>query len=374
MSQSERLQRFQAELRAHGLAGALLGHPASVRYLTGYTPPIETGPSPFWGGPALAVIGQEGPAVLVVAEGEEVAAPPGLVEVLTYPGYTAEGPLMPEVGYRAAVRRALDHLGRRGPLGVERATLPLLVAEVVRDQAPGVEFREIGDALARQRAVKSPDEVACLRAAVRLCDIGQQAVKELARPALAEIALFNAVRERMETAAGRRLPLLADLLSGPRTRAIGGPPTSRLLQPGDLVLVDLAPCLNGYWGDSCNTVVLGDPPSSLRRLFQVVQEALAAGTDAIRPGVAAEVVDAVMRERLRSAGYTCPHHTGHGLGVTYHEEPRLVPGNPQPLAAGMVIALEPGVYTPEGWGVRLEHVVLVTGDGAEVLSGFRHTL
>jgi Xaa-Pro aminopeptidase len=144
---------------------------------------------------------------------------------------------------------------------------------------------------------------------------------------------------------------------------MGGPPSARVVNAGEVVLCDLAPRVNGTWADSCATVVLGEPTPDLTAAHAKVLDALHRAMEAIRPGVAAGEVDALAR-----AGLDYPHHTGHGIGSSYHEEPRLVPGATTPLQAGMVIALEPALYAPGDFGIRLEHVVVVTADGCEDLS------
>jgi Xaa-Pro aminopeptidase len=107
----------------------------------------------------------------------------------------------------------------------------------------------------------------------------------------------------------------------------------------------------------------------MTKAYRVVRDALHAGVESVRPGVRARDLDAMLRDRVREGGYdSYPHHSGHGIGVSYHEEPRIVPYNENTLEAGMIVALEPGVYLPGAGGVRLEHVVLVTRDGCEVLT------
>jgi Xaa-Pro aminopeptidase len=107
-------------------------------------------------------------------------------------------------------------------------------------------------------------------------------------------------------------------------------------------------------------------------MFQRVKEALNLGIQALRPGVKASAIDRLMREHLAELG-TYSHHSGHGLGVVYHEEPRIVPYNDLELSPNMVVALEPGLYRDKQ-GVRLEHVAAITEDGCEVLSRFQHRL
>ena len=186
---------------------------------------------------------------------------------------------------------------------------------------------------------------------------------------MTELELFGLVRQDMEARVGARLPLMADLSSGQGTASGGGMPTNNKIKQGDLLLCDLTPCLNGYWGDSCNTIVVGESTVAQRKIFALVQEALAIGVGAIRPGVQAREIDRLMRAHIGQY----PHHSGHGVGLHYHEEPRIVPYNERPLEEGMVIALEPAIYEWDQ-GIRLEHLVLVTADGSETLTRFQHRL
>jgi Xaa-Pro dipeptidase len=215
----------------------------------------------------------------------------------------------------------------------------------------------------RLQAVKSPEEVELIRGAVRLADAGISACRAAARAGVREIDLWAATIGGIERAAGTRSPVLADLVSGPRTGGIGGPPGTRVLDDGDAILCDLAPRLRGWWSDSCATIAVGEPPPGLREAHQRAVETLDALLDALRPGATASELDALGRARL-----DYPHHTGHGVGVTPHQFPRIVPDSTWVLEAGMVIALEPGTY-PGPWGVRVERVAVVTEHGCEVLSG-----
>jgi Xaa-Pro aminopeptidase len=104
----------------------------------------------------------------------------------------------------------------------------------------------------------------------------------------------------------------------------------------------------------------------------MVQEALYLGISAVKPGVPASAIDQIMRKHLEPAG-EYKHHSGHGVGLAYHEEPRIVPYNNTALAAGMVIALEPAIYT-DGYGVRLEHLLEVIPSGCKILSKFVHRM
>jgi Xaa-Pro aminopeptidase len=211
--------------------------------------------------------------------------------------------------------------------------------------------------------------VAAIRRAIAVCDAGQATARDALQPGRTELDAWNAIAGAMERAAGERLPLLADLASGPRTAAVGGPPTDRTLLEGDLVICDLVPRMGGVWGDSCSTIALGEPAAGVRAAHARAVETLDRLLAAVRPGITAGELDALGR----AAGLDYPHHTGHGLGVAYHEEPRIVPAGTTMLTPGMVIALEPGTY-PGPWGLRVERICVVTDDGCDVLSGHEVTL
>jgi Xaa-Pro aminopeptidase len=287
--------------------------------------------------------------------------------------YTFEVPPHPMGDLSQKIIERLQPLPK-SVVGVEGDHLPFSLLERIRNECGQLEFQDIAQTVAELRMVKDQEEIQAIQEAVGLCDLGQEQAMRLAEPGITELELFEEVRKAMETKAAGRVPLLCDFVSGPRTAQVGGPATSRVLGRGDLVLVDLAPQYQGYWGDSCNTFSVAEPTREQQTLFKGIAEALAEAIEFMRPEVRACDVDALLRERMGQLGGSYPHHSGHGLGVTYHEEPRIVPYNQFPLRENMVIALEPGVYFKDRWGLRLEYVVLVTARGSLILSGFRHAL
>ena len=344
-----RLDRACDVIRRAGADALLASHPSTVAWLTGYAAEIETGPNPFALSP-LALL-DDGARVLIVSEDEAEAAAATGWEVVTYPGFGL-GPVDPVGGAARALAGVVD--GRR--VAAETGSLPAALAD-------GVDAVDVTAALADERAIKDADEIARIRAALALCDVGQRAAREAAEEDATELDVWAAVRAAIEREAGGRVPLLADLVAGERTADVGGPPSSATLRRGGLVLVDLVPRRDGYWGDSCATFAVGEPDDAARARHRAAREALTRGLDAVRPGLRASELDALVRADL-----DYPHHTGHGLGTAWHEQPRIVPDAETALEAGMVIALEPGSYG-DGQGVRVEQVLLVTADGCEILSG-----
>lgn len=349
----------------------------SVCHLTGYDPPIEVGRTPFDGGPALVYLSAGNQPVLVVPDMELAAAGDTAVgcELVAYASYRFDEPLAPETHLQAAL---LEIVGRgaspTGSLGVERSSLPLHLHRVLAETLPRLALEDVSDELAGVRVIKDPLDLERLRAVLHLCDVGQEACRSLARPGMSELELFAKIRGRMEVEAGGRIPLWADLCSGPRSGEAGGPPTGRVVAEGDWIQCDLVPRYRGYWGDSCNGVVVGRPTREQERLQSIAREALAVGRETLEPGVRARDLDRVLRDVVGQHGFEYPHHSGHGLGMTFHEEPRIVPDGEAVLAPNMVLALEPAVYVPGVGGVRLEHVFRVTDDGAELLSEYEHVM
>jgi Xaa-Pro aminopeptidase len=353
VSAADRRTRALRVLREHGADVLVARDPATVLWLTGVAVDIETGPSPFGQSP-VAVLGRDGGAHLVISSDDAPEVDPDGVEVLTYTGFTT-GSLDGQAAAQALV----------GELVRDRGTIAL-DSPAQRSPAEGVAQAELSRPLLRERAVKDPDEIAAIRRAIAICDIGQRALRQGLHVGVDELRLHGAVRTAMEEAAGSRLPLLSDLVGGERAAGMGGPPSRRVVADGEAVLCDLAPRVDGVWGDSCSTVACGEPSAELRVDHRRVVDVLQRLIEAVAPGVTAGDLDALARRHL-----TFGHHTGHGIGGSYHEEPRIVPGAEAVLEPGMVLALEPGLYGA-GHGVRLEHVVLVTEDGCEVLS--RHAV
>lgn len=343
-----RRERALAIAEAAGAGVIVVAHPSAVTWLTGYAPEIETGPSAF-ALSAIAVLAAGGTPVLVVSEDEADAAAAAGCEVAVYPGFGI-GPVDP-VG---AAARTLAGVIEGPSIAIDAGTLPAALAA-------GHDWIDVGDDLAKARAVKDPDEIELIRAAIAVCDEGQRAARTHATAGASELDLWMVVHGAMERAAQTRLPVLADLVSGQRTTDVGGPPTTRVLAEGDLVLCDLVPRVAGYWGDSCATFAIGEPSAAARVAHAQARSTLEEVIAAVRPGAIAGDLDELARAQLEF-----PHHTGHGLGTGWHEEPRIIPGSTTVLEEGMVIAIEPGAY--EGVGVRVEQVVLVTSEGCEVLS------
>jgi Xaa-Pro dipeptidase len=358
--------RLHAWREAAGLEALLLTSPFSVDWASGHESSIETGPNPFAGGPSLLLVETQRVTLLHPdCEAPDLAAL-GL-EGMAYPSYVPAGTLEPHRHWLEKAKELLAGINRN-QLGVEFYGLPAVLAPWVTGARP------VDADLAHLRAVKTPREITALRAALQLCDYAQALLPSLVRPGRTELEIWGDLRAALESRAGRRLPLLADFVAGPRTGDIGGAPTNRPVAAGEWVLADIVPRLGHYWGDICGVIPAGEPGGRFHELKKISGDALDLAISLIKPGAIAGDIDHAVRAFITRHGLApYPHHTGHGIGVCYHEAPRIVADDHTPLAPGMVIALEPGVYLPGEAGVRLEDVVLVTATGCEVLTRHRCT-
>jgi len=363
------LERLLVFLKKEHLSAVLLSNMNSLTWLTGYAPPIETGPSPFEGGPALAWY-CEGEVTLLMSDMEAGSAKAHQVEVLDYTGYTIEAPLAGYSNQAVGLTRLLNKSSSlHGKVGVEMDTLPASLFPVVQKALPNVMLVPLDGKIESLRAVKSAGEIDHILNALKLCDLAQVETERQIRPGVTELEVWGALKARLELEAGGRVPVLADLVAGKRTAEIGGLPGGYILQEGDPVLADIVPRSGGYWGDNSGIHFTGEASTELKKVYSVVLETLRVGIKAVKPGLKACDLDNLLRSFIRERGYPVyPHHSGHGIGTSYHEEPRIVPYNPIQLQPGMVIALEPGIYLPDIGGVRLENVVLVTESGCKLLT------
>ncbi|MEV6276988.1 Xaa-Pro peptidase family protein [Nocardia sp. NPDC051832] len=153
--------------------------------------------------------------------------------------------------------------------------------------------------------------------------------------------------------------------------------SDRRIEPGDVVVIDIGgPVDPGYYSDSTRTYSIGEPSAEIAAKFAALEHAQAAAVAAARPGVTAESVDAAARNVLVEAGFgeAFVHRTGHGIGLSVHEEPYIVAGNDLVLQEGMAFSIEPGIYFRGDWGARIEDIVVVTADGCESMNNRPHGL
>ncbi|MBI3959190.1 MAG: aminopeptidase P family protein [Chloroflexi bacterium] len=373
---SEQRQRTARRLAQDGIEQAIFASPLSVRWLTGIDVPGGSAENP-----ALLWYDQDKFTLLVengfAAQAAIFGAQPGCA-VRDYLGYTIQQP----IDRPAHLARLLSAVADGGledtdVIGIETQSLSMHLWWSVRQLLNGsYDLTPIDGWLEPLRAVKTAEEIATIREGFRLTDIGHVAGRQAVQADAREIDVWTAVQSAVEQAAGQRMTLGNDCIVGHRpTNNIGGPPGDIAIRPDDSFILDLSVIHQGYWTDSCATYYAGEPTAQQVTLHNFVEEALAYAISLVKPGAVAKEIDQKVRDFMDRGGYKVyPHHTGHGIGLTGHEAPRIVPYNDEVLEAGMVIMLEPGIYFPGVTSVRLEDGLLVTETGAEILSGHDKSL
>jgi len=225
---------------------------------------------------------------------------------------------------------------------------------------------------------KTPEEAGAIRLANRVANVGLQAFFANLQPGISEAEVAAAVESAIYREIGHDDIFHSRgwvmVQSGPNSACAGrfNRSTGRRLESGDLVLIELATCVNGYWSDLTRTAAVGSPKPEVEEILSIVRDAQQNAIDGIRPGVSAGHIDALARDKIAAAGLSSyfTHHTGHHVGFRYHDPGFLIlPGESSMLEPGMVVTIEPGVYVPErGGGARIEDNILVTESGHEVLS------
>ncbi len=365
MSNIKRLGNLVKEL---GADWAVLTGADSICAVTGHVVPIEIGQSPFSGGPSVVLVSRDGVAG-VVCPNTDGGQQAGNYEELTYAGFANE--VTDQVGhYRKAVSEMAAKLGVSGKIVYEANTFPYALQDLLPDSRTPFDHD-----LARLRAVKSAVEIEKMTRAAQVAAIGQAEARRLSVPGADELEVFGGIRSKMEQAAGQRIAFAGEYLTGiEHSSTLGRPIGRRTLQDGDPIICDLAPRVNGYWGDSCNGFVVGNTASEgFRALHAAAKETLELAVSELRPGLRVCDFDATLRAHMKSLGYSYPHHSGHGIGASVHEFPRLVPDETSLFEENMFIMVEPGDYLADVGGLRCETMLRVTATGSEVVAPFELT-
>jgi len=234
----------------------------------------------------------------------------------------------------------------------------------------GIRLKDAPAVIERFRMIKDDDELAYTRSAVSLgAKIFDRAL-EVLRPGIKEVE----VAAEMELAARRNgadaMSFDTIIASGARSALPHGRASTQPIPSRAFVVCDFGVILSGYCSDQTRTVWVGKVGEDARQAYEVVRDAQQAAVEVVRPGIAVGEVDAAARKVLKKAGLGryFTHSTGHGVGLEIHESPRIADGQTELLQPGMVITIEPGVYFPGKWGVRIEDMVAVTAGGCEVLT------
>jgi Xaa-Pro dipeptidase len=252
-------------------------------------------------------------------------------------------------------------------VGIETTYLSHADVERLRSVLPGAELRAVDALWEELRTIKTASEIERIR---HIGGAAQRITEEcvaLVSAGSTERDLGNLITERYHQAGGDVLTMLV-VASGERSAHLNGPPTGKVLEPGDVVRTDVIGTAGHYYSDVARTAIVGEPSAEQRKVYDLLIDVHHRCLDALRPGAISSDIYAIYHDAMAAAGLPAYHFVGHGLGVTLHEGPFINPLKSVPLEEGMVLCIEPLTSIEGRFGMQVEDEVLITADGCELLT------
>lgn len=346
-----RLARLRVRMVEAGVDLVALAPGAHLHWLCGFSPFADERP-------CLALIGHRGAGFLMpVLNADDVR------QHTDWPFWEWAD----DQGPGAALAAALASLGPVAALSLDE-TMRADHALLVLDALPTARRGFAADTVGNLRLRKDATEIAALRENARIADLAQAALRAAIRPGVTEAQLAEAAREAFR--AEGAVPEFTIVGTGANGAFPHHHTGDSVVQPGDAIVCDIGAKKDGYYSDITRMACCGAMPEGYAEVHAVVNAAVEAALAAIRPGVKAREVDAAARKVITDASYGpyFTHRTGHGVGQEIHEPPYITGVSDVVLEPGMVFTIEPGIYLPGRFGIRLEEIAVVTDTGCEILS------
>jgi Xaa-Pro aminopeptidase len=344
-----RINRAATDAQSDGFAGVLVSPGPDLGYLCGYTPPAATERLTM-----LVVLPGRRPALIVPRLERGDAAKAAGAEAYDLVDWTdgtdpyGVAASLVDAGGRYAIS---DNTWAMHLLGLQRAL-------------PRTSYVSLTDGLPMLRGVKDRAELDLLARAGAAADAAYEEILQVGFAGRRETEVAGDLADLLRKHGHSQVDFTI-VGSGPNGADPHHEADERVIQPGDTIVLDFGGLLAGYGSDTTRTVSVGEPSDEVRAVHAVVKQAQQAAFEAVRPGVECQEIDRVARAVITEAGYGeyFIHRVGHGIGVTTHEPPYMVEGETRRLVPGMCFSIEPGIYLPGRFGVRIEDIVTVTEDG-----------
>lgn len=309
--------------------------------------------------------------LLLPKQGEPLALAPALEAPYLRPLGLKVYEWRDEEGPASALKRMLHDMGVNGDtVGVEYHVMRFGEGQALLEAAPSLRFVAADGFMTSLRAVKDEEEVAAIRKAIGVTERAFQRLLGTIQVGQSELEIAGRLQMLLLEEGADAIAFGPLVVSGPRTAEPHAGASDRVLQPGDVVIIDWGATVDHYSGDITRCLAVEPVPGEIETIYNLCAAANAAGCAAARPGTTGHEVDAASRDVIAAGGYGeyFIHRTGHGMGLHGHEPPYMVAGNHQPLVTGNVFTVEPGIYVPDLGGVRVEDDLRVTEQGSEILT------
>jgi Xaa-Pro aminopeptidase len=343
-----RLERLSAELKNRKLDAFVVSNIHNVRYLSGFS-----------GSTAILFVGPEGPVMITDFRYEEQSA----AEV--------GDPIEVRIEKRDALTATCDLAAEvRGRTGFESGSLTYASYEKLVG-AVGGELVPAEGIIEKLRRVKDPGEIDLLARAAEIADQAFSRIVKEIRPGMTEAAVAARLDFHLREISTEVPSFDTICASGPNSSLPHAGVTTRVIEEGDLLKMDFGAIWKGYCSDITRTVVVGKASEKAQEIYGIVLEAQRKALEGIKAGLTGKEVDSMARDLIASRGYgdRFGHGLGHGIGLEVHETPRLSQKWEEPLEAGAVVTVEPGIYLPGWGGIRIEDDVVIEEGGSRNLTG-----
>jgi len=343
----ERISRITSRLTALRVEGILFFDMKNIRYLTGFT-----------GSDGVLFIGEKGNILLV--DGRYVTQAKQEVRNCDIFEYRDK--------VDGLATLISDHNMR--VIGFESSALTCDIYLKLRNRLNDVTLEPLSEEINALRAIKDIQEIDCIRKAATIASQALQFIMNDIQPGIRERDIALILESKMKELGGETLAFETIVASGCNSALPHAKPGSRKIENGDFVVVDYGIVYQGYHSDETCTIAVGSVTRKQQETYQVVKDAHDRALDAVKEGVSCREIDRIARDHIEKAGLEqyFSHGTGHGVGLEIHETPIISSKSDDYLTSGMIITIEPGVYIPDLWGIRVEDMVVVERDGCELLS------
>jgi len=346
-ARERRIERVQSMLSGFDVAGMLFFEEANIRYLTG-----------FAGSDGALLV--SGAKTLLLVDGRYT----------TQAKDEAKGCDIIKFSDRMEGIAGIISDLQLKRVGIESPAIDLSSYLKLKDRVKGVSLKPLSGEIERIRMIKDGGEVSLLRQAAIMAARALEETVGHIRPGITERDIASILEMKMREAGSEKLSFETIVASGSNSALPHAVPGPREIQDGDFLTIDYGTVYRGYHSDETCTFAIRSVTEKQAAVYTIVKDAHDKAVDAVKAGIPCRDIDGIAREHITDAGYGeyFSHGTGHGVGLNVHEPPRLSERAKDVLEEGMVITVEPGIYIPGLWGVRIEDTFMVEKDGCEILT------